>query len=191
MRMNKEEMRACMRAKRRALSKEAQEAASQAVLKRLTEFEPYQRANTVMAYMACRGELSLEKVILDALWAGKTLLLPRCEAPGIMTARRIHGMEDLLPGRYGLLEPKEACPIMDPQEMNLVLVPGVAFDRAGNRLGQGGGYYDRFLQGSRALRAGICHESALLEYVPHEAHDIVMDNVITPGETIRICNRRI
>lgn len=183
--MNKAQLRADMRAKRRALSAEEQEAAAQAVYAHLMGFEPYQKANVVMAYMACRGELSLEAVIRDALLQGKTLLLPRCEAAGIMTARRIDGMQSLQQGAYGLLEPREDCTVVQPDEIDLILVPGVAFDRAGNRLGQGGGYYDRFVEGSGAVRAGICHAFALLDDVAHEAHDQAMDNVITPGGIIR------
>ena len=188
--MNKAQLRACMREKRRSLLKEEQESAARAVFEQLAAFEPYKKADKVMAYMACRGELSLEPVIRDALSSGKTLLLPRCEAPGIMTARRIACMEDLEPGSYGLPEPKDSCAAVNPQEIDLILVPGVAFDRAGHRIGQGGGYYDRFLEKSGALRVGICHEFALIDAVVHEAHDRMMDNVITPGRMIRICNRR-
>ena len=135
--------------------------------------------------MACRGEVSLECVIRDALLSGKTLLLPRCEAPGIMTARSICSMDDLAPGAYGLPEPKACCAAVMPQAIDLILVPGVAFDRTGARLGQGGGYYDRLLKESGALRAGICHDFALLHAVPSEAHDENMDMIITPGGLIR------
>lgn len=168
-----------MREKRRALSLSEQDAAARAVFARLAEYEPYQKARTVMAYLACRGELSLEYVIRDVLGSGKTLLLPRCESPGIMTARRISGGEDLAPGIFGLTEPKEECEIVNPEDIDLILVPGVAFDRAGNRLGQGGGYYDRFLERSGARRVGVCHGFALLDAVPHETHDVTMDDVIT------------
>lgn len=183
--MNKTEMRTAIRTKRRALSAEEQRAAAQTVFERICTFEPYKNAGTVMAYMACRGELSLEHVIRNALFSGKTLLLPRCEAPGIMTARRIRSMDDLAPGAYGLPEPRESCAAIVPARIDLILVPGVAFDCAGHRLGQGGGYYDRFLAESSAVRAGICHGFALLDGVPREAHDIRMDYVITPGGIVR------
>jgi len=170
-----------MRDARRRLSVREQEEAAQTVAARATAFEPYKKARTVMAYIACRGELSLEYVIRDAFESGKTLLLPRCETPGIMTARKVRSMDDLMLGTYGLLEPKTDCPVCEPERIDLIFVPGVAFDRAGRRLGQGGGYYDRFLEKSGAVRAGICHEFALIDTVPHEAHDQMMDSVITPG----------
>lgn len=185
MRMNKEQLRRALRAQRRMIPPEAQEAAARAMCAQLAAFEPYRQANCIMAYMAARGELSLEYLIRDILDSGKTLILPRCEAPGVMTARRIADECDLAMGTYGLMEPDVRCEIVDPKEIDLILVPGVAFDRAGNRLGQGGGYYDRFLKETSALRVGICHEGALVDCVPHEVHDEMMAYIITPGGIIR------
>jgi len=182
--MDKRELRAQMRAMRRSLSVSEQETASRGVYARLLAFEPYVRAACIMAYDACRGELSLAPVLEDVLAGGKTLLLPRCEAPGVMTARRITDFSQLVSGAYGLREPDETCEIVLPHEIDLVLVPGTAFDREGNRLGQGGGYYDRFLAQTKALRVGICHGRALHACVPHDVHDERMDAVITPDEIV-------
>lgn len=183
--MNKAELRARMRAMRRALPPGEQQRAARAVFEQLAEFAPYQHADVIMAYMACRGELSLEYVIWDVLGRGRTLLLPRCDAPGVMTARRVLRPENLTAGAYGLPEPDAGCEIADPREIDLILVPGVAFDRRGGRLGQGGGYYDQYLPGSSALRVGICHDFALIDGVPCEAHDESMHFVITPGGVFR------
>ena len=191
--MNKREIRERLRALRRGLSSREKEDAARAVFERIAEYEAYKRARVVMAYIAVRGELSLAPVIADILAGGKTLLLPRCEAPGIMTARIVRAVEDLTPGVFGLLEPKMECRIADPAQIGLILVPGVAFDREGHRIGQGGGYYDRFLGKSGAHRAGVCHDFALLESVPFEAHDLLMDDVITPGGMYsagKRCDRR-
>ena len=97
----------------------------------------------------------------------------------------MRGHGDLESGAYGLMEPKEDCAIADPQRIDLILVPGTAFDREGGRIGQGAGYYDRFLETRGALRVGVCHSFALLERVPCEMHDAAMDYVITPGGIIR------
>ncbi|MCI6267942.1 MAG: 5-formyltetrahydrofolate cyclo-ligase [Clostridiales bacterium] len=179
--MNKDELRHAMRARRRALSQEEQRRASLAVLERVRAFAPYREARSVMAYMACRGELDLSPVLLDALAQGKTLLLPRCEAPGIMTARRVTELSQLAAGAYGLMEPAQCCAVFPPEEINLIFVPGTAFDALGGRLGQGGGYYDRFLARTKALRAGVCHDFALIARVPAQAHDMRMDCIFTPG----------
>lgn len=183
--MDKDELRRAMRMRRRTFGDAQQEAASLAVLAHVKAFAPYAQAKTVMAYMACRGELSLAPVINDLLAQGKMLVLPRCEAPGVMTARKIESLAQLVPGAYGLLEPGCGSLIVPPQEIDLVLVPGTAFDRTGGRIGQGGGYYDRFLPRTRALRAGVCHEFAMLDHVPCTAHDVHMDVLITPAGVIR------
>ena len=184
--MDKSELRKALREKRRALSRQEQEKAAQDAAALLAGFSPYQEAKTVMAYIACRGELSLAPVIEDALKQGKTLLLPRCDAPGVMTARRVGSLKELVPGAYGLLEPAEDSEIIAPQQIDLILVPGVAFDRGGGRIGQGGGYYDRFLPEAGALRVGVCHDFALLERVPALAHDMRMDRILTP-QMLLVC----
>ena len=182
--MNKAEIRAQLREMRRALSKQEQDVAAKAMHDHLAALDVYRASRVVMAYMTCRGELSLEPVILDVLAAGKTLVLPRCEAEGIMTARKVGAIHELVPGAYGLLEPDASCEAIDPKKIDLILVPGVAFDRQGGRLGQGAGYYDRFLPQTQAVRMGICHDFALLEHVPSQAHDVPMDFVITPAGII-------
>ena len=171
---------------RKGLSDEAQRIASEAACKRILAFAPYQEAACVMAYVACRGELDISSVIEDILIGGKHLVLPRCEADGIMTARRITSLDQLVSGAYGIPAPQETSEIVVPQEIDFILVPGTAFDGDGYRLGQGGGYYDRFMKETNAVRAGVCHDEALLEHVPHEAHDLRMDAVITPG-TLLLC----
>ena len=179
-----EEIRRSMRMMRRALDGGAQREASRAVCERVLALAAYRDARCVMAYMACGGEISLESVVQDVLAGGRILALPRCEAPGVMTARRVGGTGRLVRGRYGLWEPDESCPEIDPAQIDLVLAPGTAFDAQGHRIGQGGGYYDRFLPGTGALAVGVCHSFALMERVPFEAHDYAMDMVITPERTI-------
>ena len=180
----REALRNRMRVKRKALSRAQQEEAAQAVYERLCALEAYANAQCVMAYMAARGELSLAPVIEDLLGRGCMLALPRCEAPGVMTARRVTDIAQLVQGAYGLWEPDVSCEVLCPEQMDLILVPGTAFDRSGGRIGQGGGYYDRFLPGMRALRVGICHGFALLDSLPMYAHDQRMDMIITPDETV-------
>ncbi|MGN0774960.1 MAG: 5-formyltetrahydrofolate cyclo-ligase [Candidatus Ventricola sp.] len=179
--MNKDALRQAMRARRRALSPQEQRRASLVVWERVRAFAPYGASRSVMAYMACRGELDLAPVLEDALAQGKTLLLPRCEAPGVMTARRVTDASQLAPGAHGLMEPDAGCAVFPPEDIDLVFVPGTAFDASGGRLGQGGGYYDRFLARTRALRVGICHDFALLASVPAQAHDVRMNCIISPG----------
>jgi len=181
---DKRTLRESMRAMRKALSAQEQLRASGALCERILSFAPFREAACVMAYIACRGEIDLAPVIGEILEQGKTLALPRCEAGGRLTARRVASLSRLVPGTFGLMEPAQDAEIVPPEEIGLILVPGTAFDRDGFRLGQGGGYYDRFLQHTDAVRVGVCHDMALLERVPREAHDIRMDAVITPSAMI-------
>lgn len=182
--MDRDALRKALSEKRRALPSQVQEKAARDAAALLLGYAPYSSAEAVMAYIACRGELSLAPVIEDILRQGKTLLLPRCDAPGVMTARRVRALSELKTGRYGLMEPAAESEIIPPEEIGLVLAPGVAFDRRGGRIGQGGGYYDRFLPGTGALRVGVCHSFALLEHVPVQAHDMRMDVLLTPQALI-------
>lgn len=177
---SREEIRARMRRLRAQLEAPAQEKATDRVSRHILSLDAYKNARTVMAYAAARGELSLAPVMEDALASGKRLVLPRCEAPGVMTARWVRSMDELEEGAYGLLEPRCTCEIIPCGEIDLILAPGTAFDREGNRIGQGGGYYDRFLPGTRAARVGICHGFALFEHLHAQEHDAKMDAVVTP-----------
>lgn len=175
-----------LRAQRAARSRQEQARDAEAVAARILALPAYQCARTVMAYAAARGEIALDAVMADALMRGKALALPLCTGPGRMQARRVTALSELTPGRYGIPEPGGTCPEVNPDSIDLILVPGVAFDVRGGRVGQGGGYYDRFLPGTRALRVGVCPDFALLDAVPVQGHDARMDGIVTPERTIRM-----
>ena len=179
-------LRARLRQARAARTAQEQARDAEAVCVRILALPAYRDARVVMAYAAARGEIALDAVMADALAQGKALALPLCVGPGEMQARRVTAIEQLHPGRYGIMAPADSCPPVVPEDIGLVLVPGVAFDARGGRLGQGGGYYDRFLPQTRALRVGICPETALLESVPMRAHDMRMNAIVTPERTILI-----
>lgn len=170
-----------MRQRRRALDAVRQREASLAVCGHLAALPCFGQARTVMAYMACGGEISLLPLLERLLAGGRTLALPRCEGPGRMTARLVRSLHALIPGEYGIPAPGADCPVLAAEEIDLILVPGTAFGRDGGRIGQGGGYYDRFLPRTDALRVGVCHDFALLERVPAQAHDQKMDLIVTPS----------
>ncbi len=149
----------------------------------------FHQAKTVMAYAAMPGEANLGQVLRETLEQGKRLVLPRCEPDGTMTARLISDLKELVPGTMGISEPQEDAPKVMPEEIDLVLVPGMAFDPLGGRLGRGKGYYDRFLAEYPGKSVGICYHGNLLEAVPMEGHDKTMDAVVT-DQTIIQCERR-
>ena len=180
----KAEIRRQMRSMRRALSGEEQKRAADGVYAQIMRMESYRSARTVMAYAAVRGELSLERVMEDIRASGRRLALPRCGESGGMDACLVTERCQLRQGAYGIWEPDESCPVVPPEEIDLMLIPGTAFDRAGGRIGQGGGYYDRYILKTRAVRVGICHGFALVNRIPTEKHDVRMDAVVTPEETL-------
>lgn len=162
---------------------------SSAAQKRLMDWPLWQQARSVALYVGVRGELATNDLLQAAWQDGKVVWLPRVrpEAPGLMDFVACGGMHQLRPGPLGLLEPVDSLPGVGPEgphstepgqpgvdpvtslqfAPDLALLPGVAFDHAGGRLGYGGGYYDRFLE--KALncpRVGLCFEFQLVPSLP-------------------------
>ena len=105
-----------------------------------------------------------------------------------MEARAVESLEALVPGAHGLLEPAEGAAIVPPEEIGLTIVPCLAADRNGHRLGYGGGYYDRFLRGAAGASMCLCRARALLEDVPREEHDAAVDMVVSEAGIV-VCGK--
>lgn len=136
-------------------------------------------APRVLLYHALADEISLSSV-LQHWWKRKQLFLPTIVGDDIVV-REYRGPESLVRGPFGIMEP--IGPELGAMTAHdLIVVPGVAFDRSGHRLGRGRGYYDRLLarpEFSRAFRLGICYDVQLVDHVPFAAHDVLMDDVLT------------
>ncbi len=133
-------------------------------------------ARTVALFSSLPDEVQTSEIIRKAL-VSKRVALPVVEGRE-MYFRLLTGENDTRPGEFGIQEPcGEICP---PEQIDFILVPGVAFDVLGNRMGRGRGYYDRYLAGCGAFKAGICFSYQLIASVPHQEHDIKMDTVIHP-----------
>lgn len=150
---------------------------SSAVCARLLEHPWVLEAETILAYCGVPPEPDLTRLMEELFARGKTVLLPRCEQKGVMTARKISSLSELVPGAFGIPAPPADAEIVPPDRIDLILAPGVAFDRRGGRLGHGMGYYDRFFTEFHGKVMGIC--SALLPEIPMELHDRRMDAVVT------------
>ena len=128
-----------------------------------------------------------------ALEVGKRVLLPRVDRDArMLELREVRSLvEDIAPGRWGILEPRpEVCALVDPRELDWVLVPGVAFDKTGGRLGYGGGFYDRLLPLLRkdVPRAVGAFNMQVVEHVPRAKHDLAIDLIITEDAVFDISN---
>ena len=144
------------------------------------EAPEYRRCSRLVAYAALPDELPLAPVVARARADGKRTLLPRVTDRFEMVLSSVDRIEDLEPGRYGVREPPADAPVELLASDVLVLVPGVAFDRRGGRLGRGGGSWDRSLATRRgAIVFGVGFELQVVEAVPQEEHDQPMDALVT------------
>lgn len=141
---------------------------------------------SVALYAPLPGEPDLRPAALEFLRLGVPLYLPRCLPDSSLAFARVEGWEDLRPGRLGILEPPGDAPVASLALLGSVVVPGVAFDLAGYRLGRGAGYYDRTFSGAiaRPDLVGVAFDWQLVERLPREEHDVPMARVITDRRSI-------
>lgn len=195
-RVRKAALRDVVRTRLAALSGEDVQRSSAAVCRRLVQADFFQRASTVMLYLPVGSEVDLTCLALRCFQDGKTVCAPRLDWQARhMTAVEIRGLDDRFEQRHhGVREPVGSPLPVD--EIDLILVPGLGFDASGRRLGRGGGFYDRFLshpltreRGARVC--GVCHDIQIVDAVPSEPHDVVMDVVVTDRRMICApCARR-
>lgn len=190
----KREIRARIIAQREALSAQTREAWSRAITERLTVLPEYRAARLVAAYASYRGEFDTAGFIDHALKGGKRVVVPRV-SPGRDRIDFFHIADrerDLAPGAWGIPEPVPGCPALgDAEAPDLMLTPGVAFTRGGERLGYGRGLYDRFLarhRGPVPLLVAAAFSTQLLDRLPTEAHDRRVQRLVTERETVVIEN---
>lgn len=174
----RERMRAQARERRSAISIIEVAELSARIAERVLHHPGYQAARAVMAYAGMQDEVRTDGLAREILRSGRALYLPVTGEDRRMWPARLLELSRVRKGRFGILEPLDPTPA-NPLEMDLILVPGLAFDRVGNRLGYGGGYYDRFLPQCTGLKVGLAFEVQLMEAVPVERHDVPMDYLIT------------
>ncbi|MFA6108936.1 MAG: 5-formyltetrahydrofolate cyclo-ligase [Candidatus Latescibacterota bacterium] len=185
----KQVLRQECRAVRKNLSSEASAQAGRTIQEQVLDLPEYGRSRLVHTYLASRdNEVNTFEVIDHALAHGRRVAVPVVK-PGTRRLRHalVKTLADWQPDRWGLLSPPadHAAWLEDLAAIDLVLVPGLAFDPRGRRLGFGGGYYDRFLGKLRAVKVGITYRCLLLPEVPEEPHDVRMDLVVTEAGTWR------
>lgn len=184
-REEKARLRAWARRMRKAQSSELLLRESSMICERLLELPELKRARTVFCYVSCRSEVETHRLIERLLGQGKTVLVPRCREKGEMDCVPIDSLRQLVPGAYGILEPPEGLPALPSEAVELALIPALACGEDGSRLGQGGGYYDRFLERSDCVAVALCQERFLLPTIPGEPHDRKMTMIVTPRRMLR------
>jgi 5-formyltetrahydrofolate cyclo-ligase len=174
-------LREKMRALRRQLDPAWKAAASQAIVSHLEALPVFQQARVIHTYVAWRNEVDTHDLIRRLLREGRRIAVPKVEtATGQLQQYFIADFSELQNGAFGILEPSpDPDRLAAPSQFDLVLVPGLAFDRAGNRLGMGKGHYDRFLAEVRTPKIALAFEFQLVEKLPVEAHDQRVNMIIT------------
>ena len=179
---DKQERRRHIRQTRRTMDEEAWRERSRSVCRIIHRTKAYQEAEILYAYLAVRGEVLLDELIEDALRAGKRVPVPRVEGENMVFCP-IWDLEQVQVSPMGIREPTGEAERNEngnpkPREKILFLMPGIAFDRKGNRVGQGGGYYDRYLERNLMFcKVGAAFSFQMQEEVPTGALDIPVDAV--------------
>jgi len=174
-------LRAQVRAQLRALGPELRAASSLQLCEIIRSQPVWQRAAAVLLFSPLADEPDISALLDDALSQRKVVCLPRFDAAqGVYSAAQVSNRADLAPGRFGALEPHEGCPAVSLKHLDLALVPGIAFDLAGRRLGRGKGFYDRLLAGVPGHKCGVAFDAQIVAEIPVEPHDVRVNSILTP-----------
>ena len=181
-------LRKKMRSMRESMPKEERDKASHEIVSRLIENPVYQQSTTIMAYASMPEEIQLNELFDHAFANNKILAIPLIIGRGTMRPVFLPTIEDLVVGDFGIMTVRQDCrTFVEFNDIDCIIVPGAAFDRQGNRLGLGGGYYDRFLKRvPHAKRIALAFDYQLIDAVPSENHDAKMNIIITESETIEL-----
>ncbi len=176
-----------MRARRRALSSEARARASEIICTKLiadgaitVRTDPYDGDGAIAVYLASPEEIDLSGFIREMLVRGITVVSPRWNGEAYELAK-LKGLSErhLRRGPMNIREPAEA-ELVEPSDVAVWIVPGLVFTQDGKRIGYGGGWYDRLLAGAESsVKIGVAHEFQIVDNLPHEPHDILVDRVVT------------
>ncbi|MBL7221455.1 MAG: 5-formyltetrahydrofolate cyclo-ligase [Phycisphaerae bacterium] len=183
---DKKQIRTEIKAALAAMDPDQAARASSAAAARLIAEREFTDAGSVMIFLPIPGEIDAVDIARAAWSAGKRVAVPKIRAPGVMDAVEIHSLDkDLAPGAMDILEPT-GNEVLAASELDLIVAPAMAYDRRGNRLGRGGGYYDRFIsQADGCLVCGLAFDGQLLDELPAEPHDQPVNMLATNVEFLR------
>jgi 5-formyltetrahydrofolate cyclo-ligase len=183
----KKQMREAAHAARNALPNKDE--LSRAICEKFTALPEYAAAQTVMYYVDVRSEVRTRHYLATALTHGKRIVVPYC-IDGELELFHLESMDELEIGAYKILEPRKDLREVDakhvqPEDLDLIMVPGVAFDRRGARMGHGFGYYDKLLEHARpdCPLIALAFECQFFDEIPTQAHDVYMDKILTETAT--------
>lgn len=181
-RQRKQILRKCITEQKNAYSRETLDELSSQAMVRLEKCDFFKKAHCIALYHAIPGEVQTHTFIEK--WKEKKRILLPVIIGDTLKLKVYAGIESLTAGSFGILEPDRNAPGVHPREVELIVIPGLAFDRKGNRMGRGKGYYDRMLTEITATKIGLCFDFQLVDEVPTESFDQTMDVIVTDHELI-------
>lgn len=179
---DKKELRKEMLESRDFLSAEKREEYSNKIYDNIIKSDLFNNSKTIFVFVSYKSEVDTHKLIEYSIKTNKRICVPKIisKAEGMLSIQ-IKGLHDLEESRYGILEPKDNTNIINPKDIELILLPGLAFDCNGGRLGYGGGFYDRYLRltSKISIKLGMAYNMQIVKDVPIENYDYVIDGVVT------------
>lgn len=172
--------------RRLALSKAETSHRSLQIQKRLIDSELFKHCSVIALYSSIRNEVETELLFQESVRQQKTVVYPKTDLENRrIMFRPVKSLDSLSPGAYGILEPPRNG-FFDENRIDLAVIPCVAVDRSGNRLGYGAGYYDQWLKGKRVFRLGLAYAFQLSDTLPIAPDDVPLDAIVTEDEWVTI-----
>ena len=180
----KQALREQSRDKRKAISPNLRAEKSKKIRHLLERTQEFKNAKKVLFYISTTEEVETHGLVEDCIASGKEVYIPKITGKKLSVCR-ISNLNELEPGAYGILEPRQSSNFYMPEDMDLIIVPGIAFGLCGHRIGYGKGFYDRLLKKTKGIKIGLAFAEQIMSRLPSEPHDIAMDIIITDKELIR------
>ena len=176
--------------KRKQLSKKDVIEKSDKIKHRLFDLDEFKKSKAILFYVSYDNEVFTHKMIKESQSAGKQIIVPFSDKENrCLILSELKDWDELMPGSYGILEPSmENIREIRIDDVDLVIVPGVGFDKKGRRIGHGFGYYDNLLKRSNAYRIGLAFEAQIVDKIPTEDHDLPVHKIITEDRIINCRN---
>lgn len=181
----KQAIRENLARKRRYLTKQEKQNRDAGLYKTVTNLPEWKKAQTVFIYVSTRYEASTKQLIKDFI-KKKSIIVPKTHLKyQTLTLHHIQSLQETTQGNYAIYEPHPSVPMIAPSAIDLALVPGIAFDKNGHRIGYGKGYYDGLMTQLKCPKFALAYELQIVDNIPAQKHDIPVDGILTENTVYR------
>jgi len=186
----KQEIREKIFAVRKKMSNNTILAKSRFVIENLKLLEEYKSAKTIMCYISLDSEVNTWEFIKSKLADGKEIVVPYIDVNDVLSVSKLKSFDNLVVGKYGVLEPKNK--LLYDEKIDLMILPGLAFDVNGSRIGFGKGYFDKFLsKHTKSVKVALAFEEQIIDFIPTTKYDVYMDVIVTDKRLIKsVCGAK-